>query len=296
MAQVVGCVGTSHAPQLMLNPDQWKFLNNPYMGTLAPELHDISHEVKWERWNKVHAAIGQLRERIDSAAPDTLIVVGDDQHENMIEDNMPPFTIYAGADAEASIALKYINETFDQKRSKYTVDTKLAEWVIDEMMEAGFDPSYSLKTRYAGGLGHAFARVLHWLTPGANYNILPIMVNTYFPPAPSARRCAQFGQALRKVVDSFPDERRVMVVASGGLSHTRIDLDLDAGFMRALESGDVEYMEEMPSAELVDGTSEIRCWILAAALANRPGKMLEYQPLPRVPTGGGCGMGVGYWE
>ena len=53
--------------------------------------------------------------------------------------------------------------------------------------------------------------------------------------------------------------------------------------------------ERMPSENLVDGTSEIRCWVVAAAAADRPANVLAYEPLPRVPDGNGVGMGVAEW-
>jgi hypothetical protein len=122
------------------------------------------------------------------------------------------------------------------------------------------------------------------------------MVNTYYPPAPSAKRCVAFGQALARVVRHLPGDERVVIVGSGGLSHTKIDEKLDEAFIQALEQNDLDYMAAMPADILVEGTSEIRNWIVAAAAANRPGKMIEYQPLYRTATGVGCAMGFAAWE
>jgi hypothetical protein len=38
-------------------------------------------------------------------------------------------------------------------------------------------------------------------------------------PLPSARRCYKLGQALRRAVESFPQDLKVMVLGTGGLSH-----------------------------------------------------------------------------
>jgi Catalytic LigB subunit of aromatic ring-opening dioxygenase len=296
MAEIVGCFAMSHAPQVMIDPDRWELINKPRVTEpLAPELRNLSLETKWERWKKVRAAIDQVRERIDELAPDAVLVIGDDQHENMTDDNMPPFTIFIGDDVEASASLKYRGETLDQNRSRYAVDADLGRHLIDDLMESGFDPSYSHQTRYAGGLGHAFARALKLVTPDARFPIVPVMVNTYYPPAPSARRCAQFGEALASAIARFPGNRRVAVLASGGLSHTRIDLEMDATFVNAIQRNDRGQMEAMRSDDLVDGTSEIRCWVVAATAADRPANVLAYEPLPRVPEGNGVGMGVAEW-
>ncbi len=297
MAEIVGCFAMSHAPQVMIDPDRWDLINRPRpTEPLASELLNLSLETKWERWKRTRAAIDQIREHLDELAPDAIIVIGDDQHENMVDDNMPPFTIFIGDEVEASVSLRYLDQTPDQNRTRYAVDSELGRHLIEDLMESGFDPSYSHKTRYVGGLGHAFARALKLVTPDAQFPIIPLMVNTYYPPAPSAKRCAQFGEALASAVGRFPDARRVAVLASGGLSHTKIDLQIDETFIDALQRNDRGQMEAMRSEDLVDGTSEIRCWVVAATAADRPGKMLAYEPLPRVPEGNGVGMGVAEWD
>ena len=298
MAKLVGCLAMSHAPQLMLNPDHWGLLNNREKERLPdkPELDRETSEVKWAKWNGCMEAIAKLRQKLEAFDPDVLIVVGDDQHENLVDDNMPPFSIYMGEEVEASVSLRYLNQPKSENRTKYRVDAKLAGALVAGLMDEGFDPAYSKRTRYDGGLGHAFARVLKFLTPDANRRIIPVMVNTYYPPAPSAHRCAQFGVALAKLIGRFPSADRVVVIASGGLSHTKIDEQLDERFIRALQHNDTDYMSAIPASVLVEGTSEIRNWIVTAAAANCSGTMVDYFPLYRTRTGVGCAMGFAYWQ
>jgi len=298
MAHLVGCLAMSHAPQLMLNPDHWGLLNNREKERLPdkPELDRETAEVKWAKWNGCMEAIAKLRQKLEAFDPDVLIVVGDDQHENLVDDNMPPFSIFMGEEVEASVSLRYLNQPKSENRTKYRVDAKLAGALVAGLMDEGFDPAYSKRTRYDGGLGHAFARVLKFLTPDASRRIIPVMVNTYYPPAPSASRCAQFGVALAKLVGRFSSADRVIVIGSGGLSHTKIDEQLDERFIRALQHNDTDYMSAMPASVLVEGTSEIRNWIVTAAAANCSGTMVDYFPLYRTRTGVGCAMGFAYWQ
>jgi 3-O-methylgallate 3,4-dioxygenase len=121
------------------------------------------------------------------------------------------------------------------------------------------------------------------------------MVNTYYPPAPSAKRCAEFGKAMAAAIRAFPQSRRVVVVGSGGLSHTKIDEGLDADLIQALTTNDQKFLQRMESSALVEGTSEIRNWIVTAAAADRPATMIDYQPLYRTPNGVGCAMGFAAW-
>ncbi|UUX97876.1 protocatechuate 3,4-dioxygenase [Aquabacterium sp. J223] len=52
--------------------------------------------------------------------------------------------------------------------------------------------------------------------PGA---VLPIEVNVLQYPMPTALRCWKLGQAVRRAVQSFPEDLKVVVVGTGGLSH-----------------------------------------------------------------------------
>ena len=79
----------------------------------------------------------------------------------------------------------------------------------------------------------------------------------------------------------------MVVVASGGLSHTLIDEALDHRVINALKANDLADLGALPSASLVAGTSEIRNWIVTAAAVDRPATAVEYVPLYRVPTGVG---------
>lgn len=298
MANLVGCVAMSHAPQLMLDPGNWHLLQNRQSENLPdkPGLENETDDLKWTKWRGCISAIEKLRRRIETLRPDVLIVVGDDQHENLVDDNMPPFMIYMGEEAEASVSLRYLKQSRSENRTKYRIDAKLAEALITELMDHGFDPSYSKKTRYDGGLGHAFARVLKFLVPDANCRLIPVMVNTYYPPAPSAKRCLQFGHALASIIRQYPSDDRVVIAASGGLSHTKIDEALDEQFLQALKSNDTAYMSAMPSSVFREGTSEILNWIVIAGAADRQGQVVDYFPLYRTRTGVGCAMGFAYWE
>ena len=111
MAILLGCLAMSHAPQLMLDPDQWHLLKNREHEPLPaqPELEKETREVRRAKWNNCFAAIGKLQARLAELRPDVIILVGDDQHENLVDDAMPPFTIFIGSEAEASTSLRYLN-------------------------------------------------------------------------------------------------------------------------------------------------------------------------------------------
>jgi hypothetical protein len=298
MAELIGWLAMSHGPQLMVPPERWDVLHNRHGEALPvrPELTAETLADKVAKWQRCKAAIDHLRRKLAAWAPDVLVVVADDQHENIQDDANPPFTVYVGEGFEASVSLSYFKEPKSANRTAYKTDPILAHGLLEQLMETGFDPAYSKRLRYEGGLGHAFARVLKFLTPDAGLPVVPIMVNTYYPPAPSAKRCLAFGEALAAAIRQVPGNSRIAVVGSGGLSHTIIDEALDLGVITAIKSNDLGSLGALTATQLTAGTSEIRNWIVTAAAANRPATVVDYVPCYRIPTGVGCGMGFAYWE
>src|ERR1700722_12802168 len=298
MAELIGWQAMSHGPQLMVPPERWDLLHNRHGEALPvrPELAGETLADKVAKWQRCKEAIDHLRRKLAAWAPDVLVVVADDQHENIQDDANPPFTVYVGENFEASVSLSYFKESKSANRTAYRTDPVLAQGLLEQMMETGFDPAYSKLLRYEGGLGHAFARVLKFLTPDAGLPVVPIMVNTYYPPAPSAQRCVAFGRALATAIRRLPGNSRVAVIGSGGLSHTIIDEVLDHGVVAAIKANDLGFLGALPAARLTAGTSEIRNWIITAAAADRPTTFVDYVPCYRIPTGLGCGMGFAYWE
>jgi hypothetical protein len=298
MADVIGWLAMSHGPQLMVPPERWDVLHNR-LGEGLPVRPELTAETladKSAKWQRCMEAIDHLRRKLAAWAPDVLVVVADDQHENILDDANPPFTVYVGENFEASVSLSYFKEPKSANRTAYKTDPNLAQGLLEHLMETGFDPAYSKLLRYEGGLGHAFARVLKFLTPDAGVPVVPIMVNTYFPPAPSAKRCVAFGRALAAAIAQIPGNAKIAVIGSGGLSHTIIDETLDRGVIAALKANDLDFLGALPAARLTTGTSEIRNWIVTAAAANRGATVVDYVPCYRIPTGVGCGMGFAYWE
>jgi 3-O-methylgallate 3,4-dioxygenase len=182
-------------------------------------------------------------------------------------------------------------------RSAYPVPDKLALHVIERLVDSGFDVAQIKEQPDGVSIGHAFTFVRLRLMGERLIPMLPIMLNTYFPPnQPTARRCLALGAALRDAVRSWPEDLRVGVVASGGLSHFVVDEELDRGLLAAIGSGDEEYLRRIPESKLQSGSSEIKNWIVSAgALSELRFEVIDYVPGYRSPGGTGCGMAVARW-
>jgi 3-O-methylgallate 3,4-dioxygenase len=122
--------------------------------------------------------------------------------------------------------------------------------------------------------------------------VVPLVVNTYYPPnQPRPARCFALGRAVRRAIEDFPEERRIGILASGGLSHFTVDEPLDRCLLDAIRAGDEGRLKNVPLAKLNAGSSEIRNWIVVAgAAAGLRTLWQEYVPLYRTPAGTGCGM------
>jgi gallate dioxygenase len=94
--------------------------------------------------------------------------------------------------------------------------------------------------------------------PNWPVSLIPLQMGVLQLPIPSARRFYKLGQALRRAIESYPEDLRVAVVASGGLSHQvhgeRAGFDnpeWDRRFLDLFES-DPEQLAEMTIAEYVE--------------------------------------------
>jgi protocatechuate 4,5-dioxygenase, beta chain len=73
--------------------------------------------------------------------------------------------------------------------------------------------------------------------------IIPLAVNVVTYPPPTGKRCYSLGQALRRAVDSFEPDLKVMVWGTGGMSHQLqgpragvINREFDTYFLDTLSS------------------------------------------------------------
>ena len=94
----------------------------------------------------------------------------------------------------------------------------LAKHIANGLVADGFDLSYFQKR----GLDHGVFSPLSMVMPhegGWPTALVPLQVGVLEFPIPTARRCFALGRSLRKAIQSFPDDIKVAVVGSGGLSH-----------------------------------------------------------------------------
>ena len=325
MGQIVAIAGTSHSPMLGMRPElMWTKRaeddkantglldangdNKSYeeLEQLAAGKYDaeLTTEVWNRKWDKAQECITRLREDLIALKPDLLVVIGDDQEELFTARNQPAMAVFYGAEMathlpidRGSEIMMEVQRALGMDGAVYPAHPQAALHVIDSLVEAGFDVATSSETETEHGFGHAFAWVTGRLLKGYDVPTLPLLINTYFPPnQPRASRCYELGVALRQAIESFEDDLRVAVVASGGLSHFVVDEGIDELVLDAMKSGDAETLRNIDAKRLNSGTSEIRNWIAAAGAGEhlKP-SWVEYIPAYRSPAGTGCGLAFGLW-
>jgi hypothetical protein len=270
-------------------------------------------EVWAEQYRTVRSAVSELRRAFQEAEIDTVIVAGDDQFELLDRSNYPTFLVFIGSKfpmlALARSELRRRAQQHAGERARGRATERIAQgYAMDAARELDGDPELAtaLVERLVSteprsedrGFGHAFGIVAGQLLPDDDCRMVPIVVNTYFPPnQPSASRCFDFGRSLRAAIEALPSARRVAIVASGGMSHFITGEDFDREVIAALRRGDEHALRAISSRSLQSGTSEIRNWIIAAAACEGlQADWDEYVPVYRTPYGEGVGLAFMRWS
>ncbi len=152
--------------------------------------------------NGLEAAKAELK----AAEPDLVVIVGSNHFRGFWLDLMPAFTV--GVD-EVIAAGEHGTPTGPQP-----VDPLAAQDVCHSLLASSFDVAFSTRLQVDHGISHA----VQYLVP-EGLPVMPVVINVFAPPLPGLARCLELGAALRAAISALRGERRVAVVATGGLSH-----------------------------------------------------------------------------
>ncbi len=320
MAKIILGLGTSHSPQVSQTPNWWADQadidrkRTPFESLTASAPAWMADELKMPVWQAKHEAVQEaikaLGDRLEAAEPDVVVLIGDDQDELFLDDCLPTFSIFWGQESwdrpqhvHADLSVPSRKAVFwsfhGEEPEPYPCLPDFGRHLVEQMMDAEFDVAQFTRQHEERSLGHAFTFVRRRLMRGDKpIPIVPVFINTYIPPnQPSAGRCYRFGQALRKAIESWPEDLRVAIVASGGLSHFVIDVELDREVLDALAAKDRDRLAAIPREKLQSGSSEILNWITAGgALEGLNMEVLGYYPGYRSTAGTGVGMAFAEWR
>jgi hypothetical protein len=330
MARLVAAFGSSHSIMLVAQREDWMHgfrsidpknahyydkqgRKTDYATLLAAAPPDAealqTPERLSERFDAAQAAMDRVRDAIAAARLDVLLVVGDDQTELFRTTNNPAIAIFHGpsirntarepagaSDSWVKAARMWRHEPEHDR--EYPVQADLAAWLTRRLCDRDFDIAAMDGLEPGQSEGHAFQFVHRRLLGEPMLPVIPVILNTFDPPnQPTPRRCVALGQALRELIAEWPEDLRVGVVASGGLSHFVVDEVLDGQVIDALRRKDTAALAALDPALLQAGSSEIRNWIVVGAMARDLDlDRVDYIPAYRSPALTGTGLAFATWK
>jgi 3-O-methylgallate 3,4-dioxygenase len=304
MAQLVAAFGSSHSPMLSASLQDWQgrlYLDRDRARALLdldgnPVTFDdlvarapadaagrITPEALARRHGEMRDAVQRLAADIADARLDALVVIGDDQQELFDETNMPAIGIYYGDTIPAAERERIIARP---------CHPELARHLIGALGQDGFDLSVMRETPGGRTEGHAFSYIHRFCLPEPPLPIVPLFLNAYYPPnQPAPSRCYALGRSLARAIAAWEPDRRVGIIASGGLSHFVVDEAFDHAIIDALRHKNAAFLADAPLRKLQSGSSEIRNWIcLAGAVEKLHLEWVSYVPGYRTPALTGTGL------
>ena len=265
MAIIVGAVASSHTPTIGFALD-------------AHKEHDPVWAPIFEGYRPVQRWLAEKK-------PDVLLMIFNDHVTSFFFDHYSHFALgigesYAPADEGGG----------PRALPPVRGHTGLSHHIAAALVADEFDLSYFQDKP----LDHGLFSPLSMLWPhehGWPGAIVPLQVGVLEFPIPSARRCYKLGQSLGKAIESYPEDLRVALVATGGLSHQvhgeRCGFNnpqWDMTFMDLIER-DPEQLAEMTHAEYAkrggfEGAEVIMWLVMRGALSPRIRKLHQSYYLP----------------
>lgn len=193
MAKIIGGIGTSHVPTIGVAYDKGK-QNDPAWAPLFKGYEPVA------QWLKEKEA-------------DVLVFFYNDHATTFFFDVYPTFALGVGASfpiADEGAGLRNLPPI----RGNLDLQIHMAESLVNDEFDLTVFQEKPIDHGCASPLPLLWPHEPDW--PGT---VVPIAINVLQFPLPTGRRCYKLGQAVRRAIESYPEDLRVVVVGTGGLSH-----------------------------------------------------------------------------
>ncbi|MEA1855552.1 hypothetical protein MKX67_02655 [Cytobacillus sp. FSL W7-1323] len=184
MAEIVAGVAMSHSPMIMTNEAGGGEKGQRFLNTVT-----------------------EMKQWLKDMGTDVIVLISDDHFNSYFYDHMPSFTI--GVDRCEGWGDWEIPEY------QIPVEKELAKHVLDTGLGNNVDFAFSMRMK----VDHGHTQAVHFLNDDLNIPVVPIAVNTAAPPLPTMDRCFQVGEVVREAIETWESDKKVAIVASGGISH-----------------------------------------------------------------------------
>ncbi len=233
MAELVWGLATSHVPSIGAAMDNGK-TQDPY-------------------WKPLFDGYAPAREWMAEHTPDVAVIIYND-HANALGLEMVP--TFAIGTAES---YRVADEGFGRRAVPDVVGhPELSTHLVEQLVDDGFDLTVLQELDVDHGLTVPLSTFCP--EPGDAWPcaVVPILVNVLQYPQPTAARCYALGQALGRAIAGYPEDLKVAVFGTGGMSHqlsgTRagyINPKFDAMFLEAIQH-DPEKLAALSREEYIE--------------------------------------------
>jgi len=193
MARIIGGVATTHVPSIGKAIAEKK-QNDPY-------------------WKPFFKGFDYVHYWLAREKPDVAVIFYNDHGLNFFLDKLPTFAVGA--------AKEYRNEDEGwgiPVARAVEGDPDLSWHIINALVADEFDITMCQDML----VDHAVTIPMALMWPGEKrrpVRIVPVSINTVQHPLPSLKRCLNLGRSVGRAIESYPQDVRVMIVGTGGLSH-----------------------------------------------------------------------------
>ncbi|MFA8091423.1 gallate dioxygenase [Klebsiella oxytoca] len=265
MAKIIGGLAVSHTPTIGFAVD-----------------HNKQKESAWE---PIFDSFAPMQAWLEEHKPDALVYVFNDHVTSFFFDHYSAFSL--GIDNEYAVA-----DEGGGPRDLPPIkgDAALARHIGSSLMSDEFDMSFFMDKPLDHGMFSPLSALMS-SKGGWPVRIVPLQVGVLQFPIPTAKRCFKLGKALRRAVESYPEDIKVAIVATGGLSHQVHgercgfnNVKWDEEFMDLLVN-DPERLTELTIADYarlsgIEGAEEIMWLVMRGALSSNVVKKHQGYYLP----------------
>lgn len=163
--------------------------------------------VHTDRAERFRDALSEARDAVAAARPDVAIIVGSNHFRGFWLDMIPAFTLGVGEVIGSGEA--------GTPKGPQLASPAFAQALAGELIGRGTEVAISARLQIDHGQTHAIQYLLHDL----DVPVVPLVINVFAAPLPRIDRCMELGRNLAEAVATIPEDLRVVVIASGGLSH-----------------------------------------------------------------------------
>ena len=269
MARIIAGIGSSHVPAIGAALDNGK-TEEPY-------------------WKRVFSGFEKSKQWMANTKPDVAIVVYNDHASAFSVEMIPTFAL--GCAAEFPPA----DEGWGPRPVPVVKGhPELASHIAQSVILDEFDLTICNKMEVDHGLtvplNLLFGSPKEWPCP-----VIPLAVNVVLYPPPTGHRCFMLGKAIRKAVESYPDDLRVVMFGTGGMSHQisgpragLINSKFDKAFLDNLSRDPkkltrISHLEFMREAG-AEGIEMVMWLIMRGALDDQVEEVYRFYTVPASNT------------